>query len=60
MLVHDRFLVHRDDGFGRWRTIAEGTDKATVIVLTQIACQFLESENGVDHRFTITRKADCD
>ncbi len=32
----------------------------TVIELTQIACQFLESENGVDHGFTTTRKADCD
>lgn len=31
-----------------------------VIVLTQLACQFLESENGVDHRFTTRRKADCD
>ena len=32
----------------------------TVIELTQVACQFLESENGVDHGFTTTRKADCD
>lgn len=39
---------------------AQGTDKATVIVLTQIACQFVESENGVDHGFTTTRKADCE
>ena len=31
-----------------------------VIELTQIACQFLESENGVDHGFTTTEKADCD
>ncbi len=38
----------------------EGTDKATVVELTQIACQFVESENGVDHGFTTTRKADCD
>ena len=40
--------------------VAEGTDKATVIELTQIACQFVESENGVDHGFTTTRKADCE
>lgn len=31
-----------------------------VIELTQIACQFLESENGVDHGFVTTKKADCD
>ncbi len=34
--------------------------QATVIELTQTPCQFLESENGVDHGFTTTRKADCD
>jgi hypothetical protein len=32
----------------------------TVIELTQIGCQFLESENGVDHAFKTTKKADCD
>jgi hypothetical protein len=31
-----------------------------VITLTQIACQFLESENGVDHGYTTSKKADCD
>ena len=31
----------------------------TVIELTQVGCQFLESENGVDHGFTTTSKADC-
>ncbi len=34
--------------------------EATVIDLTQIPCQFVESENGVDHGFTTTKKADCD
>ncbi len=34
--------------------------EATVIELTQVACQFLESENGVDRGFTTTRKADCE
>ncbi len=33
---------------------------AQVIELTQVACQFLESENGVDHDFTTAEKADCD
>ena len=34
--------------------------QATVIELTQIPCQFVESENGIDRGFTTTRKADCD
>ena len=25
MLVHDRFLVHRDDGFRSWRSVAQST-----------------------------------
>lgn len=33
---------------------------ATVVELTQVACQFLESENGVDHGYETARKADCD
>ena len=31
-----------------------------MIELTQTACQFLESENGVDHGYTSTKKADCE
>ena len=31
-----------------------------VIELTQTACQFIESENGVEQGFTTTKKADCD
>ena len=31
-----------------------------VIELTQIACQFLESENGVDRDYETTAKADCE
>lgn len=34
--------------------------EAQVIELTQIACQFLESENGVDRDFRTTQKADCE
>ncbi len=34
--------------------------EATIIELTQIPCQFIESENGVDRGFTSTKKADCD
>ena len=32
----------------------------TIIELTQTPCQFLESEHGIDHGFTSTRKADCE
>ena len=35
-------------------------EEAAIIELTQVACQFVESENGVDHGFTTARKADCD
>ncbi len=43
--------------------LAAGTAVAadpTVIELTQIPCQFLESENGIDRGYTTTKKADCD
>jgi hypothetical protein len=36
---------------------AEGEVK--VIELTQVGCQFLESEHGVDHGFQTARQADC-
>lgn len=32
----------------------------TVIELTQVGCQFIESENGVDHQFATTKSADCE
>ncbi len=32
----------------------------TVIELTQIPCQFIESENGIDRGYATTKKADCD
>ncbi|WP_458526208.1 hypothetical protein [Onishia taeanensis] len=31
-----------------------------MIELHQVACQFLESEHGVDHDFETARKADCE
>ena len=34
--------------------------KATVIEFTQTGCQFVESENGVDHGFATTKKSDCE
>ncbi len=39
---------------------AISAQEVKVIELTQVACQFLESENGVDHGFTTTSKADCE
>jgi len=34
-------------------------DGATVIDLTQTGCQFVESENGVDHEYTPKSAEDC-
>jgi hypothetical protein len=31
----------------------------TIITLTQVPCQFLESENGIDHEYRSTKAADC-
>lgn len=36
------------------------TAAPTVIELTQVACQFLESENGVDHGFETGSKSNCE
>ncbi len=34
--------------------------KPTIIELTQVPCQFTESENGIDRGYKSTRKEDCD
>ncbi len=34
--------------------------ESTVITLTQVGCQFLESENDVDHEFVTTNQKDCE
>ena len=39
---------------------AAPSGQATVIELTQTACQFVESENGVDHGYQTHSKADCE
>lgn len=36
------------------------TEEATVVELTQVACQFVESENGVDHMFETESAQDCE
>jgi len=33
--------------------------KPTVIKLTQTGCQFVEPENGVDHKYKTMKRADC-
>lgn len=38
---------------------AHGQDAATVIELTQVGCQFLESERGVDHGYSPKSSEDC-
>ena len=38
---------------------AVAAPQATVIDLTQTACQFVESENGVDRGFTTMKAEDC-
>ena len=38
---------------------AEAKDPS-VVNLTQVACQFVESENGVDQNFKSAKKADCE
>lgn len=39
-------------------TAASAAD-TTVITLTQVGCQFVESENGVDHNYQPKSEADC-
>ena len=38
--------------------VAEAGD-TSVITVTQLACQFLEAENGIDHGFETTKPSDC-
>jgi len=37
-----------------------GAESPTVVELTQLPCQFLESEGGMDHGYTSNRRADCE
>ena len=39
--------------------VAMSAQPAPVIKLTQTACQFVEAERGVDHRYKTTRANDC-
>jgi len=39
---------------------AATAQETTVIELTQTGCQFLESENGIDHAYVTAKSADCE
>lgn len=39
---------------------AWASSEPTLIEFTQTGCQFLESENGMDHGYKTTRKEDCE
>ncbi len=41
-------------------TAAAPAAEPTVIHLTQTGCQFVESENGVDHGYKTSKAADCE
>ena len=40
-------------------TAVPAASQPTIVTLTQVGCQFLESENGVDHMYKTTKSADC-
>jgi len=40
--------------------VARAAGEPQVIELTQVACQFLETENGIDRGYETTKKADCE
>ena len=40
--------------------IGASAAEPAVVELTQVACQFVESENGTDHKYQSTQKADCE
>ena len=39
---------------------AWASEEPTLIEFTQTGCQFVESENGIDHGYKTTRKEDCE
>lgn len=41
------------------QTNAPVANSANIINLTQVGCQFVESENGKNHGYSPTKKADC-
>ncbi|MPZ34703.1 MAG: hypothetical protein GEV13_27590 [Rhodospirillales bacterium] len=46
--------------FGSGPNQVMAAEGATIIELSQIPCQFVQSENGIDHGFKSAKKADCE
>lgn len=64
MIIHDRTISALAGVAGLvfgsvMLTQVARAEEPTIIELTQVGCQFVESENGVDHGYTTTGKADC-
>lgn len=59
---HSRFTASAALAFGALAgSLAHAAgNEPTVIELTQIPCQFVESENGIDRGFKTTKQADCE
>ena len=45
--------------FGMAQSNVSQANSSKVINLTQVGCQFVESENGTDHGYSPAKKADC-
>ncbi len=59
-MFHSRILLRSGSlVFLLFTTSSVVSATPTVIELTQVPCQFLESENGVDHGYTSTHANDC-
>ncbi len=46
---------------GLWLTgaVALAASNPMIVTLTQVGCQFIESENGIDHMYKTAKFADC-
>ena len=58
--MRKNFLIFSGAIFSAAFAASSATAETTVVELTQVACQFVESENGIDHDFKTGEKADCE
>lgn len=60
-MIHNRtpFLAVATAVFLLTFSATAGAADPTVVTLTQVGCQFLESENGVNHNYAPKSEADC-
>ncbi len=56
-VAHNGGGWHRDLGMAQSNVSQANSSK--VINLTQVGCQFVESENGTNHGYSPAKKADC-